>query len=362
MYLKYFFCITLVLITFAFNLRQDSYSITGDIKNIPDGFKIALYEEGETTSPLETKTIKNGHFEFSNSLKKSPLKLALVLLDKNSKKTSATTCKIWAGTSPVVVSGEGVKAAEWFVRGDVKEQSVLNEIQQIKAVTENSEKKDSLIFEVIKQHPVYSGTLNELSSIAYRAFRSKSESVSKKEIISLFNRLEVDSAYQQSREYKRLAVDVKYGLNYVSKGKKMVNVTAYDVDNKKYELEQLKGKYILLDFWYAHCSPCKRAFPKIKKFQEENKDLVTVVGINTMTREKDLEDWKKVSKEYAISWLNLTDDKRNPVPINLIYNVPAYPTYILIGPDGIVLDNWMGGNEKTFTAKIREHIKGVKLD
>ena len=57
--------------------------------------------------------------------------------------------------------------------------------------------------------------------------------------------------------------------------------TLKDVDNKPLNLESLKGKVILLDFWATWCGPCKVEIPWFIEFQNKyGKQGLQVVGVS----------------------------------------------------------------------------------
>lgn len=95
--------------------------------------------------------------------------------------------------------------------------------------------------------------------------------------------------------------------------------------------EVLKGKVVLLDFWYLSCMPCKILIPKIQRLQEKFKNEdVAIVGINvrdTSAREirKFLKERKILFSQYYMAKSMMTN-----------YKLYAFPTTMIIGRDGQV--------------------------
>lgn len=106
--------------------------------------------------------------------------------------------------------------------------------------------------------------------------------------------------------------------------------------------EVLKGKVVLLDFWYLSCMPCKVLIPKIQRLQEKFKNEdVAIVGINvrdTSAREirKFLKERKILFSQYYMAKSMMTD-----------YKLYAFPTTMIIGRDGQVKLVEIGEGEDT---------------
>lgn len=95
--------------------------------------------------------------------------------------------------------------------------------------------------------------------------------------------------------------------------------------------EQLKGKYVLLDFWGSWCGPCIEQIPKLKqayqKFKGANFEIIGFAYDNRSTLEKAV-------KDYDINWPQIVDLKGG---YNSKFNVYGYPTYYLINPNGKIV-------------------------
>ncbi len=99
-------------------------------------------------------------------------------------------------------------------------------------------------------------------------------------------------------------------------------------------LSDLRGKYIILDFWHTRCSSCINAFPKMQKLQDKfAKQLkVILVGYESKTViQMFLSNHKQLT--------GLTVDLPiacNDLKLNSYFNPPSYPHYIWIDQKGIV--------------------------
>ena len=123
-------------------------------------------------------------------------------------------------------------------------------------------------------------------------------------------------------------------------------VALYDTLGNTHYLQDFKGKYLLLDFWGAHCGPCKASIPELKTIAETMSDKLEVVSISIDAKST----WKQSSIEHGISWHSLNDLKgREYDAISTLYNVMGYPTFFIVSPEGVILDKMKGYGEGVVT-------------
>jgi thiol-disulfide isomerase/thioredoxin len=104
-----------------------------------------------------------------------------------------------------------------------------------------------------------------------------------------------------------------------------------------FSLAALKGKTVLLDFWATWCGPCRKSMPALENISREfkNRDLV-ILGVNTGEEREVVEAFlKKTPLEYPAVLSGGSGILES-------YRVTAYPTFILIGPDGKIIANEVG--------------------
>lgn len=110
----------------------------------------------------------------------------------------------------------------------------------------------------------------------------------------------------------------------------------YSAEGKKLSLSQLKGKVVLLDFFFIGCDGCMRSLKPLNKLHEKynNKNVVFV----SMTYRDNKQSVTEFSKNYHIKY---------PVYINAAevvksYHVRAFPTFYFIDPKGKIAQVMVG--------------------
>jgi thiol-disulfide isomerase/thioredoxin/DNA-binding beta-propeller fold protein YncE len=99
------------------------------------------------------------------------------------------------------------------------------------------------------------------------------------------------------------------------------------------ELKDLRGKFVLLDFWTFCCINCMHILPELKKLEEEFPKELVVIGVHSAKFENE-EDSKNITEavlRYEIKHPVVNDAKH---AIWNRYGVQSWPTAILIDPEG----------------------------
>lgn len=109
-----------------------------------------------------------------------------------------------------------------------------------------------------------------------------------------------------------------------------------DCDGKKFTLDDFRGRYVYLDFWDFGCGPCISEFKMIPKLREHFAGHMDKVEIVTVcASEPSKSKLEKFVEKHDMNERNLILDKRQS---DKIYDVDSYPTYMLIDPEGRIVE------------------------
>jgi peroxiredoxin len=144
----------------------------------------------------------------------------------------------------------------------------------------------------------------------------------------------------------------------VNVGEKFTDLYVYDLKGKSHHVSDFNDKFILLDFWSMACYPCILAAPEMREVTEKYRHELNIIGINLDTR-KNL--WEEATKRDSITWINLSDGKGVFGGAYHTYGINGFPTYILINPQGIIVERWMGYETGIFKNKLSKYLN-AKID
>lgn len=162
--------------------------------------------------------------------------------------------------------------------------------------------------------------------------------------------------------YAKLGNDIKnstYAKNITDKissveataiGKPAIPINKTDINGNPVNLETLKGKYVLLDFWGSWCGPCRASFPHLKelyaKYKPEGFEILGIALEQSDQLDENIATWKKTVKEDNLPWLQVLDNQdREKFDAVKSYGVTAFPTQLLLDKDGKIMARYVGENE-----------------
>lgn len=127
----------------------------------------------------------------------------------------------------------------------------------------------------------------------------------------------------------------------IQQGAKAPDFKAELIDGSDFSLSDLKGNYILLDFWGSWCGPCLREMPQLVALHAEYTDKkyrdATGFKVVSVALEKNDKSWKKTADRMGIKWEHQIVNKARFVMMNDIakkYGVTDLPSKFLLNPDG----------------------------
>lgn len=138
-------------------------------------------------------------------------------------------------------------------------------------------------------------------------------------------------------EYRTIIQDIKKSRGT---GEPAFNFSLTDTTGNNVTLQMLKGKLLVLDFWFSGCGGCAYLNEKMSPVYEYYKGNPNIQFVSIST-DKKVETWKNSVKSGVYSHtgsLNLfTDGLSREHPIIKHYDIYAYPTLILIDKNGNII-------------------------
>jgi DNA-binding beta-propeller fold protein YncE len=107
-------------------------------------------------------------------------------------------------------------------------------------------------------------------------------------------------------------------------------------------IEELRGRVVLLDFWTYCCINCMHIFPDLKYLEDKYRDQpLVVIGVHSgkFSQEKDPENIRQAVLRHNIAHPVAVD---SAYKIWNAYTVRAWPTLILIDPQGYIVQTYSG--------------------
>ena len=110
------------------------------------------------------------------------------------------------------------------------------------------------------------------------------------------------------------------------------------MDGETHTLEDLKGQFVLVNFWATWCNPCKVEMPLLEKLHQTLKsEKFTVLGLHVGPGPENIEEFKKL---MPISFPIYVD-----MDLEVNWGVPGLPTTFLMNPEGKLIYRAVGKRE-----------------
>ena len=115
-------------------------------------------------------------------------------------------------------------------------------------------------------------------------------------------------------------------------------------------LEDLRGKYLLIDFWASWCGPCRAENPNVVETYHKFKDNgFDVLGVS-LDRSKD--KWIAAIAEDNLTWTHVSDLKYWDNEASKLYAVSSIPANFLLDPNGVIIAKDLRGED--LQSKLKE--------
>lgn len=135
------------------------------------------------------------------------------------------------------------------------------------------------------------------------------------------------------------------------------------LDGQRIDLTELRGRVLVIDFWATWCGPCIALMPaldEVTRWVATNQLPVTVLAINTFENADDGDTAEARMKKVNAFWKQNQYTMKVPMDFsNAVaerYGVTGIPTSFVIGPDGVIRTQHVGGSPD-YAATLKKEIQ-----
>ena len=124
-----------------------------------------------------------------------------------------------------------------------------------------------------------------------------------------------------------------------------------DPQGKERSLYDLRGKYVLIDFWASWCGPCRRENPNVVALYNKYKNKG--FEIFSVSLDKQQDRWVQAIQQDQLSWPNHVSDLKGwSSEASQLYGVSSIPHTLLLDQEGRVIGAGLRGG--ALEAKLAE--------
>ena len=347
---------------------DNGYKITGKFKNAPEGSKVYLDELGEQQFVArDTAEIgKDGSFVMTGTVPETGIyKLAL---------DPQNAILFVLENKPIEFEADAKNVSETYTVKGSKDSELLKELNGLMMIPQkqmeglkqryiaatNAGLQDSVSAIEASAQRIQTASENNFKNFIRRnpnsimaVYTTLSMINPEEQYVFADSMLTVFKKTQPNSKYTKALTDRLSKLGSVRIGGMAPEITLPTPDGGSKSLSELRGKYVLIDFWASWCGPCRRENPNVVKMYNKYKDKgFEIFGVSF---DQNKEKWVKAIADDKLTWPHVSDLKGWQSSAAGLYNITAIPHTILLDKEGkIIAKNLRGA---ALEAKLAEVLK-----
>lgn len=144
----------------------------------------------------------------------------------------------------------------------------------------------------------------------------------------------------------------KYGVQFIDRyntlesvsiGKTAIDFSQAMPNGDSMALSDLKGQYVLIDFWASWCGPCRSENPNVVKLYDDYKDKgFEIMGVSFDTKQ---DRWEQAIADDGLTWHQVSDLGGWGNAAGKLYGVRSIPHTVLLDRDQKIIAKNLRGDE-----------------
>ena len=127
----------------------------------------------------------------------------------------------------------------------------------------------------------------------------------------------------------------------ITEGEPAPEFAVVDVHGDTLRLADFRGRHVLLDFWFTTCGPCIEDTPELVEiYSAKQAHGFEIIGISV---DHSREAVFRYVEKHGIEWPQVIEVENETKPTE-IYHISGFPSYVWVGPDGVVINPELKGD------------------
>ncbi len=174
--------------------------------------------------------------------------------------------------------------------------------------------------------------------------------------------LHIDEALAALRELRRSfpeprwqawATQAEYELKHLMPGQPAPSFTALTTSGETFDLQKMRGKYVVVEFWSPRDLGYARQLPAIHALLEKWGDRVVWVSV-ALEKEKDV--YEAFAEGRELPGIQILEESGAESSLVKLYGIRTLPYRYLIGPDGTILGKYTGQQLFLLEQVLEQHL------
>jgi thiol-disulfide isomerase/thioredoxin len=147
--------------------------------------------------------------------------------------------------------------------------------------------------------------------------------------------LQMAAPYIQGGNYQSAILGLMNKVANLQRGKKATDISTESLNEKDFQLSDLRGRYVVIDVWATWCGPCRRESPHFEEYADRytNEDIAFV----SISIDDDKKAWKMDAYGKSQKVLQLWS-KNGGAELSKYYALATIPRFMLIDPKGNIVN------------------------